>query len=246
MKKLFSVLVVLALSVPSVACAQWELVRGMGADASFESTARPTVAVKASPEFVTVAQGKMTVFLSTGRELPVTEPGMVWYCLSARQGGQLAVALADAGSRGWYPGILGTSLEFLPVLYSCGGDRPGSVTQRVFLRPVHLDPWMEAFAQKGAGWTADVLVSQYEWIVNNSETKLLVEYREPYASERCPIVEDSQLKAFIQRADTAFSARFGRNGDIIADSVRPYPWQSGSVSSRLLSTVLGTTMEPIY
>ena len=246
MKKLFSLLAVLVLAVPSAACAQWELVRGSGSAASFESTAKPTVAVKASPEFTTVAQGKMTVLLATGGELPVTEPGTVWYCLSARDGAQLAVALADAGSRGWYPGIMETNLEFLPVQYSCGSDVPGSVTQRVFLRPVQLDPWMEAFAARGAGWTAGVLVSQYEWIVNNSEEKLLVEYREPYASERCPIVEDKELKSFIQRADTAFSARFGRNGDIAAASVKPYPWRSEGVSSRLLSVVLGATMEQPY
>ena len=243
MKKLFSLLAVLVLSLPSAACAQWELVRGAGAVAPFESTAKPTVAVKASPDFATVAQGKMTVLLSTERGMPVTEPGTVWYWLSAREGAQLAVALADAGSMYWYPGILETNLEFLPVLYSCGSDRPGSVTQRVFLRPVHLDPWMKAFDAKGAGWTAGVLVSQYEWIVNNSEDKLLVEYREPYASERCPIVEDSYLRTFIQRADTAFSARFGESGDIAAASLRPYPWESNGVSSRLLRVVLGSTME---
>ncbi len=243
MKKLFSLLAFLVLSLPSAAFAQWELVRGAGSATPFESTAKPTVAVKASPGFVTVAQGKMSVLLSTDRSLPVTEPGTVWYWLSAREGAQLAVALADAGSRGWYPGIMETNLEFLPVLYSCGSDRPGSVTQRVFLRPVHLDPWMKAFDAKGAGWTAGVLISQYEWIVDNSREKLLVEYREPYASERCPIVEDGYLKAFIQRADTAFSARFGENGDIVASTVRPYPWESNGVSSRLLSVVLGSTME---
>lgn len=243
MKKLFSLLAFLVLSLPSASFAQWELVRGAGSATPFESTAKPTVAVKASPGFATVAQGKMSVLLSTARALPVTEPGTVWYWLSAKEGAQLAVVLADAGSRGWYPGIMETNLEFLPVLYSCGSDRPGSVTQRVFLRPVHLDPWMKAFDAKGAGWTAGVLVSQYEWIVDNSKEKLLVEYREPYASERCPIVEDGYLKTFIQRADTAFSARFGENGDIVASTVRPYPWASNGVSSRLLSVVLGSTME---
>ena len=93
------------------------------------------------------------------------------------------------------------------------------------------------------GWTAGVMVSQYEWIVNNGDSKLLVEYREPLATERCPIVEDAELKAFVQRADTAFSARFGENGDISADMVRPYAWGDSGVSSRLLSTVLGSTMD---
>ena len=243
MKRVLSILAFLALSIPTAACAEWSLVRGSGNTASFESTARPTVAVKASPDFSSVAQGKMTVMLSTERELPLSVPGTVWYCLSAKEGAQLAVALADAGSIYWYPGIMSTNLEFLPVLYSCGGEVPGSVTQRVFIRPVHLDPWMKAFADRGMGWTAGVMVSQYEWIVNNGSAKLLVEYREPIASERCPIVENAELKAFVQRADTAFSARFGENGDIAADMVRPYEWGNFGVSPRLLSTVLGSTTD---
>ena len=246
MKRLFSLLAFLALSVPSAACAEWTFVRGSGETASFESTARPTVAVKASPEFSTVAQGKMTVMLSTERQIPRSEPGTVWYCLSARDGAQLAVALADAGSRHWYPGIMETNLEFLPVLYSCGGDRPGSVTQRVFIRPVQLDPWMGAFAERGMGWTAGVFVSQYEWIVNNGESKLLVEYREPYASERCPMVDTAELRAFVQRADTAFSARFGENGDIPVSMVQPYSWGHEGISSSLLGTVLGSTTESSF
>ena len=243
MKRVLSVLAFLILSVPVTACAEWSLVRGSGPAASFESTARPTVAVKASPEFATVAQGKMTVMLSAERELPRSVPGTVWYCLSARDGAQIAVALADAGSRYWYPGIMETNLEFLPVLYSCGSDRPGSVTQRVFIRPVQLDPWMSAFAARGMGWTASVMVSQYEWIVNNSENKLLVEYREPCPSERCPIIKNADLSAFVQRANTAFSARFGKDGDITAAMVQPYAWGDSGVSSRLLSRVLGSTME---
>ena len=243
MKRMLSILAFLALSIPSAACAEWALVRGSGNVGAFESTARPTVAVKTSPDFSAVAQGKMTVMLSTDRELPRSEPGVVWYSLSAKSGAQLAVALADAGSKYWYPGIMSTNLEFLPVLYTCGGDRPETVTQRVFVRPVQLDPWMTAFAERGMGWTAGVMVSQYEWIVNNGESKLLVEYREPLATERCPIVEDAELKAFVQRADTAFSARFGENGDISADMVRPYAWGNSGVSSRLLSTVLGSTVD---
>lgn len=243
MKKVLPVLAFLVLAFPAAACAEWSLVRGSGAAASFESTARPTVAVKASPDLVTVAQGKMTVMLSTERELMPSVPGTVWYCLSARDGAQLAVALAEAGSKYWYPGTLASDLDFVSILYSCGSDKPESVTQRVFIRPVQLDPWMRVFADRGMGWTAGVMVSQYAWIVNNGAGKLLVEYREPYASERCPIVKDSELSAFIQRANTAFSARFGENGDITAAMVRPYDWESSGVSSDLLSLVLGSTMD---
>ena len=243
MKRVLSLLAFLVLAVPAAAQAEWCLVRGAGTTASFESTARPTVAVKASPEFATVAQGKMSVMLSTERQLPRSEPGTVWYCLSAKDGAQLAVALADAGSKYWYPGIMSTNLEFLPVLYACGSEKPESVTQRVFIRPVQLDPWMSAFASRGKGWTASVMVSQYEWIVNNGENKLLVEYREPCASERCPIISSAALKAFVQRADTSFSARFGENGTIPAAMVQPYVWGDSGVSSRLLSTVLGSTMD---
>lgn len=243
MKHMLAVLAFLAVAMPSGAFAQWSVLRGAGDLASFESTARPTVAVKPSPDFVTVAQGKMTVALSMDRSRTDTEAGMVWYCLSAGKNAQLAVALADAGSRYWAPGIAATNLEFLPVLYSCGSDRPGSVTQRVFIRPVHLDPWMKAFAGHDAGWRADTLVSQYVWILNNGGEKLVVEYREPLASEKCPIVEDSFLRAFVQRADTAFSARFGKNGDIAASSLTPYDWNRNDVSPRLLGAVLGTTME---
>ncbi len=243
MKKVLPVLAFLVLSLPAAASAEWSLVRGSGSAASFESTARPTVAVKASPELATVAQGKMTVMLSTEREMMPSVPGTVWYCLSAKDGAQLAVALAEAGRKYWYPGPLNSDLELVPILYSCGGDKPGSVTQRVFIRPVQLDPWMNVFASRGMGWTAGVMVSQYEWIVNNGASKLLVEYREPYASERCPIVKDAELASFVQRANTAFSARFGENGDIAAAMVRPYGWGSSGVSSDKLSKVLGTTMD---
>lgn len=243
MKRLFTLLAFLALSVPSAACAEWALVRGSDDSSVFASTARPTVAVKAAPGLEVVAQGKMTVLFSTERSLSCSEPGTVWYSLSAGENAQLAVALADAGSNHWYPGIKATNLEFLPILYACGSDKPGSVTQRVFIRPVHLDPWMNAFAAHGRGWTAGVLVSQYEWITNNGVSKLLVEYREPYASERCPLIDTDEVRAFVQRADTSFSARFGENGSIPADSVHTYAWGHAGISSSLLSTVLGTATE---
>lgn len=243
MKRVLPVLILLALALPSAARAEFSLVRGSGTVASFESTAKPVVAVKASPALVTVAQGKMTVPLASEEGPSAAFSGTVWYCLSAGNGAQLAVSLADAGSRYWRPGIRDTNLEFVPVLYACGSDKPGTVTQRVFIRPVQLDPWMPAFAARGEGWNAGVMVSQYEWILNNGESKLLVEYREPFASERCPIVTDTELKTFVQRADTAFSARFGENGDIAADTVRPYDWGRFGVSAGLLTAVLGTTME---
>ncbi len=246
MKRVLPVLMVLALAFPSVANAEFCLVRGSGPAASFESTARPVVAVKASPDLAVVAQGKMTVPLASEEGTTAAFSGTVWYCLSARDGAQLAVALADAGSRFWRPGIRDTNLEFIPVLYSCGSDKPGTVTQRVFIRPVQLDPWMPAFASRGMGWTAGVMVSQYEWIMNNSESKLLVEYREPCVSERCPIVTDTELKDFVQRADTAFSARFGENGDIVASTIRPYDWGRSGVSAGLLTAVLGSTMENAF
>ena len=170
-------------------------------------------------------------------------PGTVWFCLSADEGAQLAVALADADSMYWDPGIMGTILEVLPVLFACGSDKPESVTQRVFIRPDKLDPWMGAFTAHGKGWTASVMVSQYEWILGNGASKLLVVYREPCATEKCPIIGSEELKAFVQRADTSFSARFGKNGTISADTVRAYEWGSSGVSSRLLSTVLGSTMD---
>ena len=93
---ILAVLAFLAVAMPSGAFAQWSVLRGAGDLASFESTARPTVAVKPSPDFVTVAQGKMTVALSMDRSRTDTEAGMVWYCLSAGKNAQLAVALADA------------------------------------------------------------------------------------------------------------------------------------------------------
>ena len=243
MKRLLTLFAFLALSLPATASAEWSLVRGAGANAAFESTARPTVAVKASPSFAVVAQGKMTVMLSTERELPRSVPGTVWYCLSADEGAQLAVALADADSKYWYPGIMETDLEFLPILYACGSDAPESVTQRVFIRPIELDPWMSAFSAHGKEWTASVMDSQYEWILDNGASKLLVEYREPCATEKCPIISSAELKAFVQRADTSFSARFGKNGTISADTVRAYEWGNSGVSSRLLSNVLGSTMD---
>ena len=83
MKRLLTLFAFLALSLPATASAECSLVRGAGANAAFESTARPTVAVKASPELATVAQGKMTVMLSTEREMMPSVPGTVWYCLSA-------------------------------------------------------------------------------------------------------------------------------------------------------------------
>ena len=244
MKMILPVLAFLALSLSSPAHAGWELVRGSGPQASFESSARPEVAVKAAPGFSTVAQGKMTVLLHEGRSLEGELNGTVWYCLSAHSDkAQLAVALADAGGEKWYPGILGSSLEGSTILYSCGPDRPDTVTQRVFVRQVQLDPWMQAFKDKNAGWNASLLVSQYEWLDSASENKLLVEYREPLDTEKCPVIIPEQLDKFIDRANTSFSARFNAEGHVDASSIVPYPWNSAGVSWRLLSDVLGSVSQ---
>ena len=242
MKKILPVLAFLVLALPGTVHAGWELVRGSGPQATFESSARPEVAVKAAPGFSTIAQGKMTVLLHTGRSLIGEYNGTVWYCLSSHEDkAQLAVALADAGERTWYPGIRGSSLEETKILYSCGPDRPGTVTQRVFVRQVQLDPWMQAFDDKGAGWNGSLLVSQYEWLDSSSENKLLVEYREPLNTEKCPVIIPEELDRFIDRANVSFSARFAGEENIEAAAITPYPWNSEGVSSRLLSDVLGST-----
>ena len=245
MNRLFSILAFLVLSLPCTASADWALVRGSGPLASFESSARPAVAIKASPEFFTVAQGKMTVLLHEDRSLDGVANGTVWYCLSARpDDSQLAVALADAGELKWYPGIAGSNLEGITILYTSGSDRPGTVTQRVFVRPIQLDPWMDAFKADGVGWNASVLVSQYEWLDSTSGSKLLVEYREPLPVEKEPVIIPEKLEKFIHRADTSFSALFPEDSSIEASSITPYVWNSEGVSSRLLSDVLGTTTLP--
>ena len=69
MRMILPALVFLALFLPAPADAGWELVRGSGPQASFESSARPEVAVKAAPGFSTVAQGRMTVLLHEGNSL---------------------------------------------------------------------------------------------------------------------------------------------------------------------------------
>ena len=241
MKMILPALVFLALSLSSPAHAGWELVRGSGPEASFESSARPEVAVKVAPGFSTVAQGKMTVLLHEGRSFEGDINGTVWYCLSSQgDKAQLAVVLANAGGEKWYPGILGSSLEGSTIFYSCGPDRPDTVTQRVFVRQVQLDPWMQAFKDKDAGWNASLLVSQYEWLDSASENTLLVEYREPLDTEKCPVIIPEQLDKFIDRANTSFSARFNAEGHVDASSIVPYPWNSTGVSWRLLSDVLGS------
>lgn len=241
MNRILPVLAFLVLAMPASAGADCSLIRGSGPQASFESSARPAVAVKTAPEFQLVSQGKMTVLLHEGRSLSGVDNGTVWYSLSAKDGAQLAVALADAGSRSWYPGLMGSSMEVSEILYSCGSDRPGTVTQRAFLRPIALDPWMAAFDEQGMGWTATVLVSQYEWLDTLGNTKLLVEYREPCGAERCPVIEPQKLAEFLQRANTSFSARFGKLSRLAAEDIRPYPWNGSGVSARLLSDVLGAT-----
>ena len=242
MKKILPVLAFLVLALPCIADAGWELVRGSGPQASFESSARPEVAVKAAPGFSTVAQGKMTVLLHEGNSLTTYLDGTVWYCLSAHgDHAQLTVALADAGGEAWYPGILGSSLESAKILYSCGSDRPGSVTQRVFVRQLQLDPWMQAFKAADAGWNGSLLVSQYEWLDSGSRNKLLVEYREPLNTEKCPVIIPEELDKFIDRANVSFSARFAGEGRVEASSITPYPWNSDNVSASLLSDVLGAT-----
>ena len=242
MRMILPALVFLALFLPAPADAGWELVRGSGPQASFESSARPEVAVKAAPGFSTVAQGKMTVLLHEGNSLTTYIDGTVWYCLCAHgDHAQLAVALADAGGEAWYPGILGSSLESAKILYSCGSDRPGSVTQRVFVRQMQLDPWMQAFKAADAGWNGSLLVSQYEWLDSGSRNKLLVEYREPLNTEKCPVIIPEELDKFIDRANVSFSARFAGEGRVEASSITPYPWNSDNVSASLLSDVLGAT-----
>ena len=242
MKKILPVLAFLILALPCSADAGWELVRGSGPQATFESSARPEVAVKAAPGFSTVAQGKMTVLLHEGNSLTTYLNSTVWYCLSARgDHAQLAVALADAGGETWYPGILGSSLESTKILYSCGPDSPDSVTQRVFVRQIQLDPWMQAFKAADAGWNGSLLVSQYEWLDSGSRNKLLVEYREPLDTEKCPVIIPEELDKFIDRANVSFSARFAGEQSIEASAITPYPWNSDNVSARLLSDVLGAT-----
>lgn len=246
MKRLIPALAFLLLALPSAAAADWSLVRGSTPQAVFESTARPPVIVQASPDMVSVAKGKMTVLLRDGRSLAATENGTVWYSLNARDGAQLAVALADAGvGREWYPGIIGTELEFTPVLYSSGKETYGSETQRVFLRQLHLDPWMEAFDAKDMGWTALTLVSQYEWITSGNESKLLVEYREPWPSEKYPVIGALELDAFIDRANTAFSAMFS-DTSLPTAGVEPFHWGHEGISARKLSQVLGITVNNDY
>ena len=242
MKKIFPILAFLILAFPCGADAGWELVRGSGLQASFESSARPEVAVKAAPGFSTVAQGKMTVLLHEGNSLTTYLNGTVWYCLSARgDHAQLAVALADAGGETGYPGILGSSLESTKILYSCGPESPDSVTQRVFVRQMQLDPWMQAFKAADAGWNGSLLVSQYEWLDSGSQSKLLVEYREPLSTEMCPVIIPEELDKFIDRANVSFSARFAGEQSIEASDITPYPWNSDNVSASLLSDVLGAT-----
>jgi hypothetical protein len=241
------VLAFLVLALPAAACADWSLVRGSGPLASFESSARPAVAVKTSCGFSTVAQGKMTVMLHDERSLDGMENGTVWYCLSARDGGdsQLAVALADANGRGWYPSNVGSQFENARILYSCGSDRPDTGDQRVFVRPVSLDPWMDAFKAHDAGWNASVLVSQYEWITSGNESKLLVEYREPWPSEKYPVIGALELDAFIDRANTAFSAIFS-DTSLPTAGVEPFHWGHEGISARKLSQVLGITVNNDY
>ena len=242
MKTILPALALLALALSCPAHAGWELVRGSGPQASFESSARPEVAVKAAPEFSTVAQGKMTVLLHEGRSLEGGLDGTVWYCLSAHgDKAQLAVALASANGEKWYPGIFGSSLESTKILYACGPDRPGTVTQRVFVRQIRLDPWMPVFKAKDAGWNGSLLVSQYEWLDSGSRNKLLVEYREPLNTEKCPVIIPEELDTFIDRANVSFSARFAGEGRVEASSIAPYPWNSDNVSASLLSDVLGAT-----
>jgi len=240
MKRFLSFLTLLVLAVPAMAYAEWRLVRGDGPDAMFVSTAKPTVSIKASPALKPVAQGKMMVMIAQDGGLARFDSAMVWYSLNGREDAQLAVALAESDAdMQWYPGVLGTDLEYLPILYQYGSDRYGTVTQRVFIRPVDQDPWMPAFTEKGMGWNAGVLVSQYVWLVNNDKDKLVVEYREPYPSEIQPVIIPEKLQAFVERANTAFSARFGENGDVKAEDVHPLPWGSSGASSQLLGDVLG-------
>jgi len=240
MKKILPVLAFLLLALPGTVHAGWELVRGSGPQASFESSGRPEVAVKTAPGFSTIAQGKMNVLLHEGRSLSGEIDGMVWYCLSACEDkAQLAVVLADAGGEPWYPGTAGSSIEASKILYFCSLDRPGTVTQRVFVRQLQLDPWMQAFDDKGAGWNGSLLVSQYEWLDGFSGNKLLVEYREPLNTEKCPVIIPEELDRFIDRANVSFSARFAGEENIEASAITPYPWNSEGVSSRLLSDLLG-------
>ncbi|WP_298067184.1 DUF4851 domain-containing protein [uncultured Mailhella sp.] len=215
-------------------------VRGSGLDAVFLSTARPALEVKASPGFMPVSHGKMTVPVAEDRSLARKHSATVWYGLQAHDEMQLVVSLAESDELDWYPGLVGRELESIPILYTSGGDEAGSVTQRVFIRPAEGDPWTDAFAQKGLDSAADLMVSQYEWIVSNGKDKVLIEYREPCGLEAVPVLLPEQLRAFIQRANTSFSAHFVGNGTIPASQVTPWGWNHEGVSSRLLGTVLGS------
>ena len=84
-----------------------------------------------------------------------------------------------------------------------------------------------------------MLVSQYEWLDSSSGSKLLVEYREPLNTEKCPVIIPEELDSFIDRANVSFSARFGGEENIEASAITPYPWNGEGVEWRVLSDVLG-------
>lgn len=241
MKRVLSLLGLLALLFPALHYFHEPLARGSGEGAVFLSTARPALEVTAPPEFMPVSHGKMTVPVSHQRSLAKDNSVTVWYALQARENAQLVASLAEGdGQLEWYPGLVGMNLESLPILYSHSDDKPSSMTQRVFIRPQTLDPWTEAFAAGNQAWAADLLVSQYEWIVDNRKVKVQIEYREPWALGSGALVLPENLQAFMERAKASFSANFVGRGEISASLVTPWGWNHEGVSSRLLGAVLGS------
>ncbi len=241
MKRTLSLLGLLAILFPALHYLHVPLVRGSGEGAVFLSTARPALEVTASPDLMPVSHGKMTASVSRQRDIAKDNSVTVWYALLARENAQLAVCLAEGdGQIDWYPGTVGMNLESFPMLYSYSGDEPSSVTQRVFIRPQKFDPWIEAFAVGGHAWAVDMLVSQYEWIVDNRKVKVQIEYREPWALGAGALVLPETLQTFMERAKASFSANFAGRGKISASSVTPWSWNHEGVSSRLLGAVLGS------
>ncbi len=212
--------------------------RGMDAGGAFVSTVSPQVRVVPAGGFETVLSGRTSCFAREKDVFMAAVPVQVWYGVSAREGAQLAVLLAECSEDwNWSVSAHGAEYESYRVLREMRGVAARDADITFFVRPAAADPFLKLHGSDG--WEQGVLAAQYVWLNAAGNAKLIVEYREPAPS----LAEDllctpEEVSAFADRAAKAFSMAQEE------DAPAPGRVLGGVPSDSLLAPVLGA-LEPL-
>ena len=212
--------------------------RGVDAGGAFVSTVSPQVRVIPAEGLETVLSGRTSCMVREKDVFIATVPVQVWYGMSAREGAQLAVVLAQcSGCWNWSISAHGAEYENYRILREMRGVASGDADVTVFIRPAAADPFLRL--QGTDGWEQGVLAAQYVWLNSAGNAKLIVEYREPAPAPAEELLYSPEaVSAFAGRAAEAFS--------MAREEGSPSPGSpaGGVPSDSLLAPMLGS-LEPL-